>query len=172
MIRWFTENGVAANLLAGIIIIAGFFIASTMKLELFPNLDLDTVKINVVYPGAAPSEVETGIIELIEDRIQSIEGIKRINAFASENIGTVLVEVERNYDKKNIRDQIKSEIDTINNFPEQAEEPRVEEINIRNEVISLAIYGDTDPLILKQVGEYIKDELNYQKGISQVDIKA
>ena len=172
MIRWFTENGVAANLLAGIIIIAGFFIASTMKLELFPNLDLDTVKINVVYPGAAPSEVETGIIELIEDRIQSIEGIKRINAFASENIGTILVEVERNYDKKNIRDQIKSEIDTINNFPEQAEEPRVEEINIRNEVISLAIYGDADPLILKQVGEYVKDELNYQKGISQVDIKA
>ena len=54
MIRWFTENGVAANLLAGIIIIAGFFIASTMKLELFPNLDLDTIKINVVYPGAAP----------------------------------------------------------------------------------------------------------------------
>ena len=172
MIRWFTENGVAANLLAGIIIIAGFFIASTMKLELFPNLDLDTVKINVVYPGAAPSEVETGIIELIEDRIQSIEGIKKINAYASENIGTVVVEVERGYDKKNIRDQIKSEIDTINNFPEQAEEPRVEEINIRNEVISLAIYGDTDPLTLKEVAEYIKDELNYQKGISQVDIKA
>lgn len=172
MIRWFTENGVAANLLAGIIIIAGFFIASTMKLELFPNLDLDTIKINVAYPGAAPSEVETGIIELIEDRIQSIEGIKKINAYASENIGTVVVEVERNYHKRNIRDQIKSEIDTINNFPEQAEEPRVEEINIRNEVISLAIYGDTDPLTLKKVAEYIKDELNYQKGISQVDIKA
>ena len=172
MIRWFTDNGVAANLLAGIIIIAGFFIASTMKLELFPSLDLDTIKINVVYPGAAPSEVETGIIELIEDRIQSIEGIKKINAYASENIGTVIVEVQRGYDKKNIRDQIKSEIDTINNFPEQAEEPRVEEINIRNEVISLAIYGDTDPLTLKQVAEYIKDELNFQEGISQVDIKA
>ena len=172
MIRWFTENGVAANLLAGIIIIAGFFIASTIKLELFPNLDLDSIKINTVYPGAAPSEVETGIIELIEDRIQNIEGIKKITAYASENIGTVIVEVERNYDTNNIRDQIKSEIDTITNFPEQAEEPRVEEINIRNEVISLAIYGDTDPLTLKQVAEYIKDELNFQKGISQVDIKA
>lgn len=172
MIRWFTENGVAANLLAGIVVIAGFFFASTIKLELFPNLDLDSIKINTVYPGAAPSEVETGIIELIEDRIQNIEGIKKINAYASENIGTVVVEVERNYDTKNIRDQIKSEIDTITNFPEQAEEPRVEEINIRNEVISLAIYGDTDSRTLKQIAEYIKDELNFQKGISQVDIKA
>ena len=35
MIRWFTENGVAANLLAGVIVITGLFIASTIKLELF-----------------------------------------------------------------------------------------------------------------------------------------
>ncbi|MAH40545.1 MAG: hypothetical protein CML08_03990, partial [Puniceicoccaceae bacterium] len=95
MIRWFSENGVAANLLAGIIVIGGFFIASSLKLELFPNLDLDTVSITVAYPGAAPSEVESGIIELIEDRIQSIEGIKKINAFASENYGSIIVEVER-----------------------------------------------------------------------------
>ena len=171
MIRWFSENGVAANLLAGIIVIGGFFIASSLKLELFPNLDLDTVSINVAYPGAAPSEVESGIIELIEDRIQSIEGIKKINAFASENYGSIIVEVERSYDTKTISDQIKSVIDTINNFPAQAEEPQVEEITIRTEVISLAIYGDTDPLVLKEIAEYVKAELNYQKGVSQVDIK-
>ena len=171
MIRWFSENGVAANLLAGIIVIGGFFIASSLKLELFPNLDLDTVSITVAYPGAAPSEVESGIIELIEDRIQSIEGIKKINAFASENYGSIIVEVERSYDTKTISDQIKSVIDTINNFPAQAEEPQVEEITIRNEVISLAIYGNTDPLVLKEIAEYVKAELNYQKGVSQVDIK-
>ena len=97
-----SENGVAANLLAGIIVIGGFFIASSLKLELFPNLDLDTVSITAMaYPGAAPSEVESGIIELIEDRIQSIEGIKKINAFASESYGSIIVEVERSYGYKN-----------------------------------------------------------------------
>ena len=84
----------------------------------------------------------------------------------------LLLKVQRGYDKKIYETRSNQEIDTINNFPEQAEEPRVEEINIRNEVISLAIYGDTDPLTLKQVAEYIKDELNFQEGISQVDIKA
>ncbi len=171
MIRWFTENGVAANLLAGIIIIAGFTIASSLKLELFPNLDLDTVSINVVYPGASPSEVESGIIELIENRIKSIEGIKKINAFAYEGLGSLIVEVNRGYDTKVIQDRIKSEIDTIYNLPNEAEEPSVKEVTIRNEAISLAIYGDTDPIILKELAEYIKDELNYRKGISQVDIK-
>ena len=75
MIRWFTQNGVAANLLAGITIITGIFAAMNIKLELFPELDLDIVSITVPYPGAAPEEVESGIVELIEDRIQDVDGI-------------------------------------------------------------------------------------------------
>ena len=50
MIRWFTQNGVAANLLAGITIITGIFAAMNIKLELFPELDLDIVSITAPYP--------------------------------------------------------------------------------------------------------------------------
>jgi multidrug efflux pump subunit AcrB len=171
MIRWFAQNGVAANLLAAIIIVAGLFTASTIKLELFPELDLDLVSVAVPYPGAAPAEVESGIVELIEDRIQDVDGIKKITSTAGEGYGSVLVEVERGYDATEVRDKIKVRIDAINNFPEEAEEPTVEELLIRNEVISLAICGDTDVKTLKQIAEYIRDELNVREGITQVDIK-
>ncbi len=171
MIRWFINNGVAANLLAGIVIVAGLFTASTIKLELFPELDLDMVSIAVPYPGAAPEEVESGIIELIEDRIQDVEGIKKITATAAENYGNVLVEVERGYDATEVSDKIKVRIDAIDNFPEEAEEPTVEELLIRNEVISLAIYGDADVTTLKDIAEHIRDELNVRESITQVDIK-
>lgn len=171
MIRWFTENGVAANLLAGVLIISGLSIASTIKLELFPKLSLDFVMISVPYPGAAPSEVESGIVEVIEDRIQDIEGIKKLYSTASEGFASLTVEVERSYDIKTISDKIQSRIDTITNFPIEAEEPQIEELLIQNEVISLAVYGDTDTKTLKEVAEYLKSELNFQKGISQVKIK-
>jgi multidrug efflux pump subunit AcrB len=171
MIRWFTQNGVAANLLAGIVIVSGLFIASDIKLELFPELELDMVQIRVPYPGAAPEEVESGIIELIEDRIQDVEGIKKITATAAEGFGAVVIEVERAYDATEVNDKIKVRIDAIDNFPEEAEEPIVEEILIRNEVISLAIYGDTDPNTLKEIAELIRDELSNKEQITQVDIK-
>lgn len=171
MIRWFTENGVAANLLAGVIVITGLFIASTIKLELFPKITLDFVSISVPYPGAAPGEVESGVVELIEDRIQDIEGIKKIYSQASEGFAFVNAEIERSYDIKAISDKIKSRVDTITNFPIEAEEPQVEEILIQNEVISLAVYGDTDTKTLKTIADYLKSELNFQKGISQVKIK-
>ena len=140
MIRWFTQNGVAANLLAGIVIVAGLFTATSIKLELFPELDLDTVSIAVPYPGAAPEEVESGIVELIEDRIQDVEGIKKITATAAEGYGSVFIEVERGYDATVVSDKIKARVDAIDYFPEDAEEPTVEELLIRNEVISLAVY--------------------------------
>ena len=171
MIRWFTQNGVAANLLAGIVIVAGLFTATSIKLELFPELDLDTVSIAVPYPGAAPEEVESGIVELIEDRIQDVEGIKKITATAAEGYGSVFIEVERGYDATDVSDKIKARVDAIDNFPEDAEEPTVEELLIRNEVISLAVYGDADVKTLKEVAEYIRDELNVRESITQVDIK-
>lgn len=171
MIRWFTENGVAANLLAGIVIIAGLFTASNIKLELFPELDLDLVNISVPYPGAAPEEVESGIVELIEDRIQDVDGIKKMTATAGEGLGSVLVEVERGYNASDVSDKIKVRIDTIDNFPEESEEPTVEELLIRNEVISLAVYGDADVKTLKDLAEFIRDELNVRERITQVDIK-
>ena len=170
MIRWFTQNGVAANLLAGIVIVSGLFIASTIKLELFPELDLDIVNVGVAYPGAAPEEVESGIVELIEDRIQDLDGIKRIRSNATEGYGAVTIEVERGYDATELSDKVKVRIDAITNFPDEAEEPTVDELLIRNEVISLAIYGDADVRTLKNIAEYIRDELNTRQGISQVDI--
>ena len=170
MIRWFTHNGVAANLLAGIVIVAGLFMASSIKLELFPELDLDIINVSIAYPGAAPEEVESGIVELIEDRIQDLDGIKRIRGTAAEGYGSVTVEVQRGYDATELSDKIKVRVDAINNFPEEAEEPTVEELLIRNEVISLAIYGDTDVRTLKNIGEFIRDELNVRAGISQVDL--
>ena len=170
MIRWFTSNGVAANLLAAIVVVAGLFTATSIKLELFPELDLDIVNIGVAYPGAAPEEVESGIVELIEDRIQDLDGIKRLRATSTEGYGAVTIEVERGFDARELRDKVKARIDAITNFPEQAEEANVEEALIRNEVISLAIYGDSDVRTLKNISEFTRDELNVRAGISQVEL--
>ncbi|MEO0510518.1 MAG: efflux RND transporter permease subunit [Verrucomicrobiota bacterium] len=170
MIRWFTKNGVAANLLAGVTILVGLFVASSIKLELFPEIELDLVSVGVAYPGAAPEEVESGIIELIEDRIQDLEGVKKITAIAQESYGSLTVEVERGYSAKELRDKIEVRVDAITNFPEDSEEPSIEEIIPSSEVISLAIMGDSDPAELKRVAEFIRDELSIRESINQIYI--
>lgn len=170
MIRWFTQNGVAANLLAAITIVAGLFVANTIKLELFPNLELGIVRVNVPYPGAAPVEVENGIVELIEDRVNDIDGVKKMTGIAAEGSGAVLLEIERGYDATDIADKAKVRIDAIDNFPEQAEEPQVEKLTIREEVISVAVMGNASDATLKEIAERVRDELKVRSDISQVEL--
>ena len=104
MIRWFVRNGVAANLLMIIIVVGGIAaISNTVKLELFPEFDTDMVTVSVPYPGASPEEVEESIVRRIEERIQDIDGIKKITGSANEGAGIVYVEVARGHCVDDVR---------------------------------------------------------------------
>ena len=58
MYRWFATNHVAANLLMLFIMVAGVMTALSIKQEVFPEISLDLISIQVLYLGASPSEVE------------------------------------------------------------------------------------------------------------------
>ena len=123
MIRWFARNGVAANLLAFIIIVGGLLTLRSVKEELFPEFSLDMITIRAPYLGAAPEEVEEGICVRIEEKIQDIDGIRKLRSVAAEGMGGVTVEVARGYDARYLLSDIKSRVDSIDTFPEEAEEP-------------------------------------------------
>jgi multidrug efflux pump subunit AcrB len=170
MIAWFARNGVAANLLMGIILISGFFSIRSLKMELFPDFDLDLVTISVPYPGAAPLEVEDGICKQIEEKIWDLDGIKEMTSFARENVGVVSVQVERSKDPKVLADEIKVRVDSIINFPEEAEKPMVEVATQKRKVLAVAIHGLADPFSLRKLADKTLDDLTNLPGITQVEI--
>ena len=63
---WF-RNSIAANLLMAVLLIGGIWTAFNIQKEVFPQFELDIVEISVGYPGAAPEEVEQGILRPIEE---------------------------------------------------------------------------------------------------------
>ena len=79
LIGWFTKNPVAANLLMILVICAGLISALNISKNMFPVSDLDQISISAVYPGAAPVEVEKGVILPMEAALQGLKGIKKIN---------------------------------------------------------------------------------------------
>ena len=93
VITWFIDNPVISNLLMILIFLAGFITISNIKMEVFPGLELDVVAISVVYPGAAPEDVEKSVCIPIEESIFGISGIKNINSTASESYGVVVAQI-------------------------------------------------------------------------------
>ena len=82
IIAWFAANHVAANLLMLFIIVAGLLSVLTIRKETQPEIELNWVQIQVPYLGAAPQEVEEGVVIKVEEAIQDVEGIKRLRSTA------------------------------------------------------------------------------------------
>jgi HAE1 family hydrophobic/amphiphilic exporter-1 len=157
--KWSIKNNVTVNLIMIFIIVAGIFTVMKMRREMFPQFSLDMIVVSVVYPGSSPEEVEEGICIKIEEAIQAIEGIERLLSTAREGQGEVIAELETGADVRKILDEIKSEVDRIDTFPDEAEEPVVMEIVNQDPTISVAIYGDVSEKRMRQVAEKIRDDL-------------
>ena len=170
VIDWFARNSVAANLMMVFIVVSGVLALATVKEEIFPELTLDRINIEVPYLGAAPEEVEKGVTIKIEEAIQSIDGIKQVQSTASEGMGTVMVELELGADARKVVDDVKSSVDAITTFPVETEKPIIRELISRNQVVDIAIAGNVDVFTLKTTAEQVRDELAAIPEITQVDL--
>ena len=169
--KWSVEHRVTVNLLMVFVIVLGLLALNWMTREVFPQFSLDMILVSVEYLGASPEEIEEGIIVKIEEKIKSIEGIKRIISKAQEGIGTVILELKEDLDDvQKVVDDVNTQVDTIDTFPEESETPIIQEVTIKEEAINVAVYGDRSELALRRVAERIRDDLLNYKVISQVNL--
>ncbi len=171
LIAWFARNGVAANLLMVSIVVAGVFALSTnIPTEVFPEFELDRVTVSVPYRGSTPAEVEESVVIRIEEAIQDLQGIKHINSTASEGSGTVVIEVEKGHDSREVLDDIKNRVDAINTFPVETEKPVISLARPRGEVITVILAANMNEGDLRKLGEHIRDEIVNLPDVTQVSL--
>lgn len=159
IIYWFASNPVAANLLMVVLLIGGLYAAYTLKKEMFPATSVNQVQVTMVYPGAAPDEVEKGICVKIEDAVTGLEGIDKTTCMANEGMARANIEIGSDYDVKNVMAEIKNRVDGINSFPGEAEKPIISEILIQQPVLFLSVYGNVPEDDLLQATRDVRDDL-------------
>ncbi|MCY4098268.1 MAG: efflux RND transporter permease subunit, partial [Rhodospirillales bacterium] len=152
------------------IIVSGLVASTSIRAEIFAEIALDRISIQVPYLGAAPEEVESGVVIRIEEAIQGIDGIKRIHATASEGLASVTVELDFSADARRVLDEIKNSIDAVTTFPLETEEPIISEVIARTQVVDVAISGNADLSTLKTLAERVRAELSALPEITQVDL--
>ena len=117
IIAWFARNPVAANLLMLIIMAAGLGSAFTIQRAMFPAFEFEMILIDAPYPGAAPEEVEKGLVLKIEEAINDVDGIKRVEADAFQSLARFWIEPNDGVDLSKLLDEIQNRIDAIQHFP-------------------------------------------------------
>jgi len=168
IIAWFASNHVAANLLMLLIIVAGLMSAATIRKQTQPDFELNNVQVQVLYLGAAPQEVEEGVVIKVEEAIQDVDGIVKLRSSASEGVGVVTAEVSRDADLNEVLSEIKTRVDAISTFPALTEKPVISKQEIPFAVSFIAIYGDMDPVTRKSIAQNVRDELMRLPAVNKV----
>jgi HAE1 family hydrophobic/amphiphilic exporter-1 len=171
MIRFFTLHPTAANLLMLMLIIVGLVAIPSLQRETFPDFTAQEVEISVIYPAASAEDVEEGICQRIEDAVDGINYVEEISCQAREGIGVAVVEMVEGGDMSRFLDDVKTEIEAIDNFPEQSEIPVIQQLGRTDQVVSIAVTGLMSVSHLKAYAEELKDRLQELADVSQVDIE-
>jgi multidrug efflux pump subunit AcrB len=170
IIDWFVHNPVAANLMMLILVTAGLLALPRIPQEEFPNIEVDAVRVQVPYLGAAPEEVEASVCVRVEEAVEGTEGVDQIRSVASEGFCSVIIELVDGVDKNKVANDLKSKVDAIDSFPAETEKPITAEITIQATVLQVAISGDADERTLKLLGQRLRDDIAALPGVSQAEL--
>lgn len=159
MIRYFAAHPTAANIMMFVIIVLGLVALPSLNKETFPEIKLNKVQVSVPYPGAAPTEVEEGICNRLEDATDGISFLEEQICEARDNIGVLTLEMQEVGNLQQFIDDVNSAVDGITDFPDDAEEPVVEELGRTKPVVSVAINADLTQPELKALAEHYRNQL-------------
>ncbi len=173
LIRFLVTRGLVVNLVSIFLVISGLAVALTlMKVEAFPNVNLDIIQVDVVYPGSSPSEIEQLIITPIEQELRALNGIDKMVSMAFPGSGRISMEVDpdaRNRDR--LTSDISLAVDRANLPTDLPYDPFVTEVDGSVfPILRLAVSAQRDELSLKRLGDKLKEELLAIEGIAKVVI--
>ncbi len=160
LIGYFVNNSVAANLVMGLLLAGGFIAGLGLTAQVFPTIDPGIVTVTVPYPGATPSEVEESITRRVEEAVFGIDGVKKVVSKASENSGTITIELKDFVDDAQVRDDVEAAVEGLADFPpEEAEQPEVKRADTVSEVITLFVASELGEKSLRAGAENLSEEL-------------
>ena len=170
IIAWFAYNSVAANLLMVLILAVGIASAINIKKRIFPDFELDIIKITVVYPGASPADIATSINQKIEDAVNGIAGIKAVRSTATEGFANVELEIDSGFNFDELLDDVKIQVEAIPNLPLDAEKPIVSRFKLPQNIIFVTLYGELNKFDLQTTASQYRDHLLNLPSVERVDI--
>ena len=154
MIRWFAHNSVAANpLMVTLVMLGAYSLLTQTKVEVFPVADPEMISVNVVMRGATPEAAELGIAVRVEEAVEGLQGIKKLTSTAVEGSARVLIEVDDDYDPREVLEEVKTRVDAVNTFPADAERPVISLAQRRHEVINVVVSGEYSEAEIRQYAE-------------------
>lgn len=169
IIAWFARNSVAANLLMVLILVAGLSALLKLRTESFPSTPPNSVSISIDFDSGSAESAEEGIALKLEDALQGIDGVKRIESTSTGDSVSMTVTQVSGYNLDTLYQDIKNKVDGIGTLPQRAEKPVIERAVEIEDVISINLYGPVENRVLQEYAEELRTKLLANSQIQKVN---
>jgi len=149
--------------------IFGFFSYLAMPREAQPDIDLPYISVIVPFPGVSPEDGERLLIKPLEVQLQTIQGVKHMNAVARQGLAIVTLEFEPDAPKQKALDDVRSKTDLARGrFPPDAEPPIIEEESFSDRpIIGVVLHGQAPERELARISKSLKERLEASPGVQE-----
>ncbi len=155
------------------VIVLGLFSLSRLPIDQMPEMDPPYVTVMTTYAGANASEIETNITKLIENSLNSVDGLKNITSNSRDNISVVSLEFEWGSDIDEALNDIRSYVDLLyDNLPDGVSRPMILKLN--SSAMPIMQYGFTAnesyPGLDRILEDNVVNVLNRIDGIGNITV--
>ncbi len=159
-------------LLVAMISAWGIWSFRALPQESNPEVKIPVAVISTVFPGAPPSDVEELVTKKIETKISGLSGVKKITSNSANSLSLVTVEYEANEPLDDAIRKLRDSVSEVkNDLPDDAEEPSLKEVSFDDQpILTFALSGSADNLILRDAADRAKDELEKIPGVREVRV--
>ena len=164
---------VFASMLILAMVVVGATAYFRLGVDRLPSVDLPTVSIRTTLPGASPEEVETEVSQLVEEAVNTVEGIEELRSISGQGSSIVIATfaLERDIDAaaQDVRDRVAT---VVRDLPDDAQPPVVSKFdNDSSPVLTLALSGERSIRELTEIADkLIKPQIERSAGVGEVNI--
>ncbi len=152
------KRRVSTAMLAMILVVLGMIALSYLGLDFFPDIEFPTVSVITSYSGASSEDIENTITRPLEQIINTISRVKKVNSFTIEGASVVMVEFEWGTNLDFAAQDIRDQVGLYRNFlPEEASDPLVVKFSLGQ--MPIIFGGITGKRPTYELQELIEDEV-------------
>jgi HAE1 family hydrophobic/amphiphilic exporter-1 len=164
---------VFAVMMIAAMVVVGLVAYRDLGVDRLPSVDLPTVNVRTSLPGASPEEVESQVSRIIEEAVNTIEGIDELRSISGQGTSIVLVTFRLDRDIESAAQDVRDRVASVaRRLPSEADPPVVSKFdNDSSPVLTLALSGDMSIRELTEVGDkIIRPRIERSAGVGQVSI--
>lgn len=159
-------------MLMAALIIFGFISYGRLGVGQLPDVDFPVVSINLAWEGAAPEIMETDVIDIIEDSLMGIEGVREVSSSIRQGAAVISVEFELSKNIDVAIQDVKTKIDQAQRMlPKDLDPPVVTKVNPEDSpILWLAVSSTTMPVrdIMTYIQDHLKDQFATIAGVGDI----